>query len=322
MVSICLRSSQHPFNIQLSIFRLTDDQLAEFIVESLEEQPLVDHAEMWGKLLADYGIERVDFIQKSRKLLGAIADKAQAEQIEQMLSSQCIIWNCSEDQLQEIRQLIDEFKQKLKNSTKNSSYLQEMFIVRIDILPLDENIRISLVKIIYERCLTKYPSDSGLWLEYLAYMQRTGDDAPNDGYLKSTPWELIKRALRVLKPSIKLNHKYLQLMELHQFSLQKIDEELGSLFIRIERYMEMTVELQLDYLAYRVRHTNVEDEQEVSCGILKRDSFCINILLIALKNNVLINILFRPQCKGNLKNENFKSKFITSNQLLMSKYFT
>ncbi|XP_034489711.1 RNA-binding protein 4F [Drosophila innubila] len=262
---------------RLALSSYYDDQLAEFIVKSLEQQPLVDHGEMWAKLLADYGLERVDFIEKSRALLRGITDKAQAEQMEQMLSSQCVNWNCNEEQLQEMQQLINEFKQKLKNSTENTSYLQEMFILRIDTLTLDRNIKITLAKIIYERCLTKYPSDSGLWLDYLAYMQKPlqspntdGDNASkngqymqvHDGYLKSRPLELIKRALQS-KPSVQLNHKYLQLMELQQLSLEQIDDELRSHFNRIERYMEMTVELQLDYLAYRVRHTNVEDEQQV-----------------------------------------------------------
>ncbi|KAL7743774.1 hypothetical protein ACLKA6_016833 [Drosophila palustris] len=263
---------------RLALSSYYDEQLAEFILKNyLEEQPLVEHAETWAKLLADYGLERVDFVAKSRAKLSEEEDGDKAKQVEQMLSKQCVTWQCNEDeeQMQEIQQLMDEFKQKLRNSTENTSYLQEMFLLRIDTLTtLDRNIKMTMAKIIYERCLAKYSSDSGLWLDYLAFMQRRtsqqqpgGESVQNytllgEGCLNCTPLEIIRRGL-LAKLNVQLNHKYLQLMELHQFSVQQIDEELSRLYDRIERYMDMTVELQLDYLAYRVRNTNVEDEQQV-----------------------------------------------------------
>lgn len=248
-----------------------DVELAEFIVKSLEEKPLVEHQEMWINLLADYGIERVDFIAKFRSLLSGISDNDQAAEIEKTLSAQCVTWNCNEDQSLEFGQIIEEFKQKLKTSGGNSSWLQEMFILRIDTLTIDKNIKIALIKLIFERSLAKYPMDSGLWLDYIAYMQKPIEPNSveenytqiNDGYLKSKPLELIERAL-MSQPSVKLNHNYLQLMEQNQYSLEKIDEKLNRHFDRIERYMEQTVELQLDYLAYRVRNTNCQDEEQAN----------------------------------------------------------
>ncbi|KAM8718365.1 hypothetical protein ACLKA7_000178 [Drosophila subpalustris] len=267
---------------RLALSSYYDEQLAEFILKNyLEEQPLVEHAETWAKLLADYGLERVDFVAKSRAKLSAEEDGDKAKQVEQMWSKQCVTWQCTdeedEEQMQEIQQLMEEFKQKLRNSTENTSYLQEMFLLRIDSLTtLNAQIKVTMAKIIYERCLAKYSSDSGLWLDYLAFMQRSssqqqqpgGESVQNytllgEGCLKCTPLEIIRRGLQA-KLNVQLNHKYLQLMELHQFSVQQVDEELSRLYERIERYMDMTVELQLDYLAYRVRNTNVEDEQQVN----------------------------------------------------------
>ncbi|EDW62514.1 RNA-binding protein 4F isoform X1 [Drosophila virilis] len=247
-----------------------DEQLADFVVKSLLEQPLMEQHPMWSKLLADYGLERVDFVEQVRKLLSSMSEKDDVELIEKAMSAKCVTWNCSDEQLQSISNLIDDFKQKLKASTENSSWLQENFILKVDALSLGINIKCTLVKLIYERCLAKYPTDSRLWLDYIAYMEKPIESANralhhtsvNDGYLKCKPLDLINRVLQ-LKPTMALNHKYLELMEQHNLSQEQVETEITRHLERLEPYMDMNVELQLDYLAYRVRHTEVDDEQQV-----------------------------------------------------------
>ncbi|XP_034106184.1 RNA-binding protein 4F [Drosophila albomicans] len=243
-----------------------DENLAEFILKGVET---LHPTELWTNLLCDYGIERGDFMVKVRGLLQATENK----ELEQALSEQCVAWNCSEQELKEMSQIIGDFKAKLKERSENSSWLQEMFLLRVDTLPVSKRCKVSLDKVIYELSLCKWASNSELWLDYIAYMQTPVDKESeksqlnymilNDGYLKCKPMELIRRALLAM-PSIKLNHKFLQLMEQHDYPLDKVDAELGQLFARIEQYMEMTVELELDYLAYRVRHIQIDVEQQVS----------------------------------------------------------
>ncbi|KAH8387346.1 hypothetical protein KR093_006497, partial [Drosophila rubida] len=244
-----------------------DENLAEFVVKDLQGlQP----KELWTKVICDYGIMRVDFISKLRQLLETAEDK----DLSQSLSEQCATWNCSDEEQQDMAQIIADFKIKLKESNEQSSWLQEMFLLRIDALNVSKRCKLTLAKVIYELSLAKWAHNSDLWLDYIAYMQTPlNKEEPNnneqhytlvnDGYLKTKPMELIRRGL-LSKPSVKLNHKFVQMMEQHDFSLEKVDEELGQLFARIEHYMDMTVELQLDYLAYRVRIINASDEQQVT----------------------------------------------------------
>ncbi|XP_023162071.2 RNA-binding protein 4F isoform X1 [Drosophila hydei] len=248
-----------------------DDQLAEFVVKSLMEQPLVDHLSMWSKILADYGLERIDFIEEVRKLLSGVNEKDEIEKVEQTMSTNCVTWSCDKDKLEAIADLIDEFKQKLKSNAENSSWLQESYLLRAETLSLSTNLKCSLAKLIYERCLAKYPTDSRLWLDYIAYMEKPMEPegeamahtAVCDGYLKCKPLELINRVLQT-RPTIALNHKYLELMEQNKLSPEQVDSEIKRQLQRIEPYMEMNVELQLDYLAYRVRHTEVHNEEQVN----------------------------------------------------------
>ncbi|KAH8396075.1 hypothetical protein KR222_002677, partial [Zaprionus bogoriensis] len=254
-----------------------DEQLAEFVFRSLLEQPLAEQQQMWVNLLADYGLDRLDFIKKLRELLTAIEDKAQAALVEQTMSAQCVTWNCDESQLDEIEQLIEDFKLKLKNSSVYTSWLQENFIAKAKALSLDQSIKCTLGKFIFEGCLAKYPSDENVWLDYIGYMQTRctwyADKQSmaeeleyhtllHDGYLKSKPMELIERALQA-KPSTRLNHKYLHLMEQQGYTLDAIDTQLNKLFERYDSNIEMSVELHLDYLAYRVRNTDVTSDEQV-----------------------------------------------------------
>lgn len=234
------------------------------------EQPLVDHLSMWSKILADYGLERIDFIEEVRKLLSGVNEKDEIEKVEQTMSTNCVTWSCDKDKLEAIADLIDEFKQKLKSNAENSSWLQESYLLRAETLSLSTNLKCSLAKLIYERCLAKYPTDSRLWLDYIAYMEKPMEPegeamahtAVCDGYLKCKPLELINRVLQT-RPTIALNHKYLELMEQNKLSPEQVDSEIKRQLQRIEPYMEMNVELQLDYLAYRVRHTEVHNEEQV-----------------------------------------------------------
>lgn len=271
MVSSRLNARVYIQNKPILITLFIDEQLAEFVFKSLVASP-AEKQEIWVKLLADYGLDRLDFIKKLRELLSAIEDKDQAKQLEHTISAHCVAWNCNETELEEIEQLIEEFKQKLKNSSQYTSWLQENFIAKADALPLGQNIKCTLGKLVFEGCLAKFPTDETVWLDYIAYMQTIdkdlGDDVEyytllHDGYLKSDPMELIDRALQA-KPSARLNHKFLQLLEHYDHTLAEVDTKLSRVFERIEKNIEMSVELHLDYLAYRVRNADVSLEEQVS----------------------------------------------------------
>ncbi|TDG43260.1 hypothetical protein AWZ03_010317 [Drosophila navojoa] len=253
----------------LALASFYDDQLAEFVVKSLMEQPLADHLQMWSKILADYGLERFDFVEEARRLVASL-DEDNIEMIEQTLSANCVTWHYDQDQMEPIAKLIDEFKQKLKSNAENSSWLQESYLLRAETLSLSTNMKCTLTKLIYERCLAKYPTDSRLWLDYIAYMEKPKEPESEDlfhtaicdGYLKCKPMELISRVLQI-KPTIAINHKYLELLEQSILSTEQVESEIKRQLKRLEPHMEMNVELQLDYLAYRVRHTDVNNEEEV-----------------------------------------------------------
>lgn len=260
--------------IKPTLFSLqTDEQLAEFVFKSLLEHPMADKQQIWVKLLADYGVDRLDFIKKLRELLGANGeDKQQVQQLERTISAQCVTWDCNETELEDIEQLIEEFKQKLKNSSQYTSWLQENFIAKADALPLSQNVKCTLGKLVFEGCLAKFPTDDSVWMDYIAYMQTINKDGDleepyhtllHDGYLRSKPLELIERALQA-KPSARLNHKFLQLLEHYDHSLDSIDAQLSRAFARIEKNIEMSVELHLDYLAYRIRNADVTCDDQVS----------------------------------------------------------
>lgn len=234
------------------------------------EQSIQDHLPMWTNLLADYGLERPDFINEARTLISSLDEKDGIEMIEQTLSANCVAWHYDKNQLEPITELIDEFKKKLKGNAENSSWLQQSYLLKAETLSLDTNIRCTLTKLIYERCLTKYPTDDRLWLDYIAYMEKPKEPKSKDmyhtaicdGYLKCKPMELINRVLQI-KPTIAINHKYLELLEKSMLSAEQMESEIKRQLQRLEPHMELNVELQLDYLAYRVRHTDVNNEEEV-----------------------------------------------------------
>ncbi|EDV91872.1 GH24363 [Drosophila grimshawi] len=245
-----------------------DEPLAEFVVKSLLEEQLVEQHLMWAKVLADYGLERVDFIKDLREALGLLSDQEEIELVEKTMCAQCVTWNCNEEQLDSIEQLIVDFKNRLYCSS--TALMLDSYICKANTLRISTKIKLTLGKYFYERGLAKYPTNSNLWLDYIAYMSKPLEfndkeeihSAINDGYLSSKPLQLIERALRT-KPTIEINHKYLQLMEHYDFSLDRIDKNLNRLFERINQFIKMTVELHLDYLAYRVRQTNVDDKEQV-----------------------------------------------------------
>ncbi|KRG07408.1 RNA-binding protein 4F isoform X2 [Drosophila mojavensis] len=254
----------------LALASFYDDQLAEFVVKSLMEQSLADHLQMWAKILADYGLERIDFVEEARRFVASLEEKDGIEMIEQTLSANCVAWHYDQDQMEPIAELIDEFKQKLKSNAENSSWLQENYLLRAETLSLSTNMKCTLTKLIYERCVAKYPNDSRLWLDYIAYMEKPKEPESEDmyhtaicdGYLKCKPMELINRVLQI-NPTIAINHKYLELLEQSILNTEQVESEIKRQLQRLEPHMEMNVELQLDYLAYRVRHTDVNNELEV-----------------------------------------------------------
>lgn len=235
------------------------------------EQSLADHLQMWAKILADYGLERIDFVEEARRFVASLEEKDGIEMIEQTLSANCVAWHYDQDQMEPIAELIDEFKQKLKSNAENSSWLQENYLLRAETLSLSTNMKCTLTKLIYERCVAKYPNDSRLWLDYIAYMEKPKEPESEDmyhtaicdGYLKCKPMELINRVLQI-NPTIAINHKYLELLEQSILNTEQVESEIKRQLQRLEPHMEMNVELQLDYLAYRVRHTDVNNELEVA----------------------------------------------------------
>ncbi|XP_032581162.1 RNA-binding protein 4F isoform X1 [Drosophila sechellia] len=259
--------------------------LCEYIVNYLVDQGQVENHMLWAKLLADYDVERPDFGDKLRSLITTITDADEAADFEELLQNRCVTWTCTVEQRKMIKSVVDKFKQDLAETTHCWKWPEELkpHIYYVKTLPLDDDLKNAVIRFIFERLVSKFPIFDALWLSYIDFIQyesaTVAEDVDEDnlnaemrakrnsrlgrGFLRSTELDLARRGVRS-QPSVELNHRFLDLMERTDFELAEVDEEILVIQQHIMTDMEMIVELHLDYLAYRVRNTNVSDEEQVA----------------------------------------------------------
>ncbi|XP_039496669.1 RNA-binding protein 4F [Drosophila santomea] len=258
--------------------------LSEYIVNYLVDQGNVENHVLWAKLLADYDVERPDFGDKLRTLLATITDEKEAAAFEELLQKHCVSWKCSQEQRQLIQPIVDEFKRHLDEIGRGWDWSEtyKRHVVHVEALSLDDDdLKNAVIRFIFERSVAKFPIVDVLWLSYIEFIQGSDggcvaeeDDETAEltakrasrlgkGYLRNTALDLAKRGVRS-RPSVQLNHRYLDLMERADFEQPEVEQQIRAILERIVPDMDMTVELHLDYLAYCVRNTNAGDEQQAA----------------------------------------------------------
>jgi len=247
--------------------------------------PNVQNHVLWAKLLADYDVERPDFGDKLRSLISTITDENEAAAFVEMLQKHCVTWTCNVEQRQMIKSVVDKFKQHLDETTRGWDWSEQhkAHVYDVETLSLDDDLKNAVIRFIFERSVAKFPIVDVLWLSYIEFIQFEGVTVPENedenevtaemvakrakrlgkGFLRNTELDLANRGVRS-HPSVQLNHRFLDLMERSDFELAEVDEEIRLILQRIVTDMDMTVELHLDYLAYRIRNTNASDEQQVA----------------------------------------------------------
>ncbi|XP_017065975.1 RNA-binding protein 4F [Drosophila eugracilis] len=271
----CAKALSYYYNIPLS----------EFIVGYLVDQGNVDNHILWAKLLADYDIERPDFGEKLRPLLSTISDEKESKAFEELLQKHCVSWKCSQEQRQIIKPIVDDFKRhldemKTQHNDWDWSKIHQSHIAEVQTLSFDDDLKNAVIRFIFERTVAKFPIADILWLSYIKFIQGEGGNAEEEdeenaelaakrasrlskGFLCSTALDLAKRGVRS-RPSVRLNHRFLDLMERADYEQPEVDQQIRTILQRIVPDMTMTVELHLDYLAYRVRNTNAGDEEQAT----------------------------------------------------------
>ncbi|KAH8245516.1 hypothetical protein KR032_011216, partial [Drosophila birchii] len=261
--------------------------LADFIVGYLQDLNEDNQNRMlWLKLMADYEVERPDYIEKLTAKYPQLVDNTEAEAFRELMTQHCVTWNIPAEQRQTINRVVSEFKlhlddTKLQYSDWDWAKLHTQHVEQVLSLDLNDGIKNALIRFIFERSVSKFPTADALWLAYIKFMQGEGNAEDQDeedanaelaakrasrlgkGFLRSTVLDLAKRGVRC-RPSVRLNHKLLVLMERADFDQAQVDEQINNILQRIEPDMTMTVELHLDYLAYRVRNTNASDESQAT----------------------------------------------------------
>ncbi|KAH8367933.1 hypothetical protein KR084_004550, partial [Drosophila pseudotakahashii] len=272
----CAKALGYYYNIPLS----------EFIVNYLVDQGNVENHVLWAKLLADYDVERPDFGDKLRPLLLTISDEKEAAAFEELLQKHCVSWKCSPEQRQLIKPIVDDFKRHLDEmKTQHSDWdwtkIHKSHVAEVQTLSFEDDLKNAVIRFIFERTVSKFPIADILWLAYIEFIQGEGggsveeEDEENaelaakrasrlsKGFLCSTALDLAKRGVRS-RPSVRLNHRFLDLMERADFEQPEVDQQISTILQRIVPDMTMTVELHLDYLAYRVRNTNAGDKDQAA----------------------------------------------------------
>ncbi|XP_016961353.1 RNA-binding protein 4F [Drosophila biarmipes] len=261
--------------------------LSEFIVNYLADQGNVENHVLWAKLLADYHVERPDFGDKLRQLLTTIADAKEAAAFEELLQKHCVSWQCSQEQRQLIKAIVDNYKRQLDDmKTQHSDWdwtkILKQHVAEAQEAFAEDDLRNAVIRFLFERTVAKFPIADILWLSYIEFVQGEGGSGDHEeeeeenaelaakrlsrlgkGFLRCNALELARRGVRS-RPSVRLNHRYLDLMERADYVQAAVDDQIRSILQRIVPDMTMTVELHLDYLAYRVRNTNAGDEEQAA----------------------------------------------------------
>ncbi|EDW86222.1 uncharacterized protein Dwil_GK16926 [Drosophila willistoni] len=261
--------------------------LAEFIVDELVKLQKIENPLLWANLLADYGLERPDFIQKLHSLIKAAnLTEEESTKINEQMQKHCPTWASPPEQVEIIINLIKSFIKhieafKPQYNNWNWAKVHSPFVEKADELPLNDGIQDGLCKLIFERCVAKFPTVDAVWMDYIHFVENENTDGeagsknPSEqvstkktarcswGYLKASPLDLARRAVKC-HPSIRTNHKFLNLMERSGYTPAQVESELKLLLARIQPEMNMTVELHLDYLAYLLRAKNVGEEEQAN----------------------------------------------------------
>jgi len=249
------------------------------------DQGNVENHVLWAKLLADYHVERPDFGDKLRQVLSTITDEKEAAAFEEVLQKHCVSWKCGKEQRQVIKAIVDDYKRYLDDmKTQHSDWdwtkVLKQHVAEAQVVFSEEDLKNAVIRFFFERTVSKFPIADILWLTYIEFVQGEGGTAEEDeeenaelaakrlsrlgkGFLRCNALELARRGVRS-RPSVRLNHKYLDLMERADFEQTAVDEQIRTILQRIVPDMTMTVELHLDYLAYRVRNTNAGDEEQAA----------------------------------------------------------
>lgn len=272
-------------SITVICFYSPDIPLSEFIVGYLGDlEGKIQNHVLWAKLLADYDVERPDYGNRLRPLLATLTDENESAAFQELLGKHCVTWNCSPEQREIVQTVVDNFKRhledmKIQYNDWDWAKLHKSHVEQVLQLSLDEDLQNACIRFIFERSVSKFPTADALWLGYMQYIQGEGEAEEDDdenaeaaakrasrlgrGFLRCTVLDLAKRGVRC-RPSIRLNHKLLVLMERADFEQKAVDEQIRTILQRIVPEMTMTVELHLDYLAYRVRNTNASDEEQAA----------------------------------------------------------
>ncbi|KAH8339663.1 hypothetical protein KR074_001962, partial [Drosophila pseudoananassae] len=257
--------------------------LAEFVVAYLVDKASVEenHA-LWAKLLSDYDVERPDFGNKLRALLEKAEDENETS-LQVLLKHHCATWECTQEERNTIKYHVVDFEHDLMitqpyNLDWDFEKIHSPNIEEVKSSAISEDVQNAIIRFIFERLVAKFGFDDILWIEYIQFVQ--GSDLPKDlddnpdelekfkcrigrGYLSNTPLELAKRAVKRF-PTARINHRYLHLMEHNNYDQKQVHTELKAMLERTSSEMEITVELHLDYLAYRVRNTKTEKEEQIA----------------------------------------------------------
>ncbi|EDV34468.1 uncharacterized protein Dana_GF20948, isoform B [Drosophila ananassae] len=276
----CANALKYQYNIPL----------CEFVVGYLvDKADLKENHVLWAKLLGDYDVERPDFGNSLRTLLKTVKDEKEVSVFQELLKDHCATWECTKEERHVIESHVDGFKRHLEETKSQHTdwdwaKVHSSHVEQVQRSPISENIQNAVIRFVFERCVAKFPTADALWLDYIRFMQ-DGDESKDldedqdalerlklrlgRGHLSNEALELAKRGVKC-RPSVRLNHRYLHLMERADFEQKQVDLEVEALLKRIVPEMDMTVELHLDYLAYRVRNTNVADKEQTAS---LRDAF-------------------------------------------------
>ncbi|XP_020800703.1 RNA-binding protein 4F [Drosophila serrata] len=259
--------------------------LAEFIVGYLEDHTeQLESSRLWVKLITDYDVERPDFGLKLREKIARMTSNVTRNAYLEPLRNDCATWTLSMDDRQAIIDVVSNFKthiadMKIQQTDWDWAKMHTPYVNDVLALNLNNCVKNSVIRFIFERTVSKFPTADALWLAYIQFV--LGDDIDDNvdvdeaelaaqtasrigkGFLQSTGVDLAKRAFRC-RPTTRLNHKLLALMELENLDLASVNEQFQAMVKRTSRNLLMTVELYLDYLAYRIRNTNADNASQVT----------------------------------------------------------
>ncbi|XP_030378770.1 RNA-binding protein 4F [Scaptodrosophila lebanonensis] len=258
-----------------------DTKLSDLVLEYLMEKGSTDNSYFWSNVMADYSLECQHYFEKMRTFLKSITNQDECDIINALVRESCPNWDISSKESYAILDLVlicDDLvaKAQAQNNDKKWKKYYSTYLHKVREDPtINSRVKDGLNRTMFERLVATFPAADILWIGYIEYMQKNSthdsiiskpSPASSEqklGFLKNSPLELVKRAL-LAGPSIRLNHLYLHMMEQAGYTVEQIDEALQQIFPRITRQMVMTVELYLDYLAYRVRVLNSESEEQVT----------------------------------------------------------